>query len=71
MLYIYNLKHLKIDSELIPLEDIGEDESPFLTLEEAEKLAIEKKEIAHNKKWSRESKLQVIFLTLFFTHILN
>lgn len=60
---LYNHKCLKVDCELIPLEDIGEDESPFLTLEEAEKLALEKKEIAHSKKWSRESKPQVIILT--------
>jgi hypothetical protein len=50
-----------LDNELIPLEDIDEDESPFLTLEEAEKLAFEKKEKAHSKKWAQESKNQVIF----------
>jgi len=49
-----------IDNGLIPLEDIDEDESPFLTLEEAEKLALETKEKTHCKKWSRESKIQVI-----------
>lgn len=48
------------DNELIPLEEIGEDESPFLTLEEAEKLALEKKELVHNKKLTRELKNQVI-----------
>lgn len=50
-----------LDNELIPLEDIGEDESPFLTLEEAEKLASEKKEKAHSKKWAQASKNQVLF----------
>jgi len=41
------------------LEDIGEEDSPYLTLEEAEQLALEKKEKAHCKKWTRESKDQV------------
>jgi len=41
------------------LEEIGDDESPFLTLEEAEKLALEKKENTHSKKWARDSKVQV------------
>jgi len=41
------------------LEDIGEEDSPYLTLEEAEQLALEKKEKAHCKKWARESKDQV------------
>jgi len=41
------------------LEEIGEEESPYLTLEEAEQLALEKKEKAHCKKWARESKDQV------------
>lgn len=48
-----------IDNELIPLEDIGEDESPFLTLIEAEQLALEKKELTHCKKWARDTKVQV------------
>lgn len=51
-----------IGNELIPLEDIGEEDSPFLTLEEAEQLALEKKEKAHCKKWARESKDQVFEL---------
>lgn len=51
-----------IDNELIPLEDIGEDESPFLTLEEAEILAAENKEKAHSKKWAREFKNQVVIM---------
>jgi hypothetical protein len=41
------------------LEDIGEEDSPYLTLEEAEQLALEKKEKAHCKKCARESKDQV------------
>lgn len=41
------------------MEDIGEEDSPYLTLEEAEQLALEKKEKAHRKKWARESKDQV------------
>jgi len=41
------------------LEDIGEEDSPYLTLEEAELLALEKKDKAHCKKWARESKDQV------------
>lgn len=41
------------------MEEIGEEESPYLTLEEAEQLALEKKEKAHCKKWARESKDQV------------
>lgn len=47
------------DNELIPLEEVGEDESPFLTLEEAEKLALEKKELVHSKQLARELKNQV------------
>lgn len=43
-----------IDNKLIPLEEIEEDESPFLTLDEAEKLALENKEKTHSKKWARE-----------------
>lgn len=50
-----------IDNELIPLEDIGEDESPFLTLEEAEKLAFDEKEKVLCKKWAKESKNEVLF----------
>jgi len=42
------------------LEDIGEEDSPYLTLEQAEQLALEKKEKAHCKKWARESKDQVL-----------
>lgn len=45
-------------NELIPLEEIGEEDSPYLTLEEAEQLALEKKEKVHCKKWARESKDQ-------------
>jgi len=48
-----------IGNELIPLEEIGEEDSPYLTLEEAEQLALEKKEKVHCKKWARESKDQV------------
>lgn len=47
------------DNELIPLEDIDEDESPFLTLEEAEKLASQNKEKVHFKKCIRESRNKV------------
>jgi len=42
------------------LEDIGAEDSPYLTLIEAEQLALEKK--AHCKKWTRESKDQVLEL---------
>ncbi|XP_050422623.1 ATP-dependent DNA helicase Q4 [Adelges cooleyi] len=45
-------------NELIPLEDIEEDESPFLTLEEAKKLAVDKIDKAHSKKWNNQSIIQ-------------
>ncbi|XP_001944049.2 ATP-dependent DNA helicase Q4 [Acyrthosiphon pisum] len=51
-------KHCNKSNDLVPLEDIGEEDSPYLTLEEAEQLALEKKEKAHCKKWARESKDQ-------------
>lgn len=53
-----------IGNELIPLEEIGEEDSPYLTLEEAEQLALEKKEKVHCKKWARESKDQVYDFSL-------
>lgn len=49
----------------MPLEDMGEEESPFLTLVEAENLALEKKENAHSKKWARESK-NLVYTTIYY-----
>ncbi|XP_050540615.1 ATP-dependent DNA helicase Q4 isoform X2 [Daktulosphaira vitifoliae] len=46
------------NNELIPLDNIEEDESPFLTLEEAEKLAQEKKDKVHNIKSKSQLNLQ-------------
>lgn len=63
--YKINCYYIFIGNELIPLEDIGEEESPYLTLEESEQLAFEKKEEAHCKKWARESKSIVQVPKLF------
>ncbi|VVC29857.1 Helicase, C-terminal,Zinc finger, CCHC-type,DEAD/DEAH box helicase domain,P-loop containing [Cinara cedri] len=67
----HSSKNCLKSNELIPLEEIEEDKSPFLTLEEAEKLALEKKEMAHSKKWARESKNQILDCSVEYPVILE